>query len=97
MNKEITKNTEETYQGVAVEEKLHLPVAGHILHLLQTIANGDIVVDQIEADVGSQKVRKGYPIRLLASPSWANGGNLIWQTRTRSRRSKLVRWPWYIS
>ena len=82
---------------MAVKEKLHLPIAGLILHLLQAFANVDIVVDQIGVDVGSRKVRKGYPIRPLAHPSWANGGNFICQTRTRSQRSKLVRWPWYIS
>ena len=65
----MIKDTEETYQGVAVEDKIHLPVTGPILHLLQAIADVDVVVDQIRADVGSRKTRKGCPIEPLTSLS----------------------------
>ena len=66
-------DTKETYQGVAVEDELHLPVTGPLLHLLQAFANIDVIVDQMRADVGSRKTRKGCPIGPLTSLSWTNG------------------------
>ena len=84
-------DTEETYQGVAIEDKLHLPVTGPILHLLQAITDVDVVVDQIRADVGSRKTKKGCPIGPLTGLSWTDGGNFICKTGTRSRRSRLAR------
>ena len=65
----MTKIQKNTHQGVAIKEKLHLPIAGLILHLLQTFANVDIVVDQIGVDISSREVRKGYPIRPVTSLS----------------------------
>ena len=70
----MIRDIEETYQGVTVEDKPHLPVTGPILHLLQAIADVDVVVDQIRADVGSRKTRKGCPIGLFTSLSWTKGG-----------------------
>ena len=93
----MIKDTKETYQGVTVEDKPHLPVTGPILHLLQAIADVDVIVDQIGADVSSRKTRKGCPIEPFTSLSWTNGGNLICKIRIRSRHPRLAGGPGCIS
>ena len=55
-------DTKETYQGVTVEDELHLPVTRPLFHLLQALANVNVVVNQMRANVGCRKTRKGSPI-----------------------------------
>jgi len=93
----MVMDTKETYQGVTVEDELHLPVTGPLFHLLQAFANVDVVVNQIRANVGRRNTRKGSPIRPLASLSRTKRGDLTRKIETESRRSRLARGLGYVS